>query len=122
MAWTFTSFHKATGFMRHFLRTPVSVSPNLPAVQVIGSKRALQPSAPVVAWRAPLRAPRFTVLAQAGGLGCGASAPVKESVRGLAALCTRKCERLGRPRDTPSLTPHSAAHRNLFILTHKKSY
>jgi hypothetical protein len=56
----------------HFLKLPVSVSPNLhqcfqieaPANerQRVGRSGELHPAAPVVAWRAPLRAPRFTVL------------------------------------------------------------
>jgi hypothetical protein len=109
--------------MRHFLRTPVSVSPIPPCVLAAGdwveegisalsarrsvassiTSTTLHRSSP--GWRPGLR-----------GIRPGEG----ESVGGLAAPRTRECERLGRPRDAPIL-PHDRPDLGISFIKSQKS-
>lgn len=124
--WSFTSFRKTPGTLRHFLRTPVSVSPIPPCalaagdwveegISALSARRSVASSITSTTlhrsspgWRPGLR---------------GIRPGERESVGGLAAPRTRECEQLGRPRDAPILPHDRPGLGNLFYqITQKLTF
>lgn len=84
---TDTRFHMTTGRFS-VARAAVSASPNVKNQNRIESKGEFHPPALIVAWRARLVAPRFTVLAVLANR-YGVSTPARQIVFGLAAQKTK---------------------------------